>query len=310
MRRRSSALLLTAAALAWLAGALAAAQDASRVDPFYTRSLATGEAQFRSKAFGPAASSLEIAAFGLHARPADLGRARLLLGLCRSFLGTKEKIEPELRAAAALLGQAGLAQAELPDWARTELAKLLKAYKIEASAPLAAYPSTAAASQPRSGPPAVIEAPRPVSAKATRAELERTIRTQPRQAEAYHALAGLHEAAGDIRAARRVYQDLLTKVPNEIRAYLETGRLLYLERSYKDAERWLERYLGFAADMPVDARSAALGKAYLVLCALQRDDAAKARTLLGMKPEFDEALVRSLGLKPADRDRLLRLLGR
>lgn len=140
MRSRNSALLLTVAALASLTGALAAGQSAPQVDPFYLRSLAAGESQFRAKAFGPAASSLEIAAFGLHARPADLGRARLLLGLCRSFLGAKEKIEPELRAAAALLGPAGLVQAELPDWARTELAKLLRAYKIEASAPLTAYP--------------------------------------------------------------------------------------------------------------------------------------------------------------------------
>lgn len=310
MRRRSPALLLTAAALAWLAGASAAAQSASQVDPFYTRSLAAGEAQFRSKAFASAASSLEIAAFGLHPRPADLGRARLLLGLSRSFLGAKDKVEAELKSAVALLGPAGLAQVDLPDWAGTELAKLLRAFKIDASAPLKAAPTVAAAaSQPRSAL-AIPERPRPAPAAATRAELERIIRAQPRRADAYYALAALHEAAGDIRSARRVFQDLLIKVPNEIRVYLEMGRLLYLGRAGKDAERWLERFLGFAADMPVDARSSAVAKAYLVLCALQRGDAAAARARLKLKPDIDESLVRSLGLKPADRDRLLRLLGR
>lgn len=309
MRSRIFALLLIAAPLAWPAGAPSAAQSAPQVDPFYARSLATGEAQFRSKAFGPAAASLEIAAFGLHPRPADLGRARLLLGLCRSFLGAKDRIEADLRSAVSLLGPTGLAQAELPDWARTELAKLVKAYKIDVSAPPTAALSAAPAPKPRSVLQAV-EAPRPAPPAATRAELERIIRNQPRQAEAYVALAGLHEAAGDVRSARRVYQDLLTKVPNEIRAYLEIGRLLYLERAAKDAERWLERFLGFAADMPVDPGNAALAKAYLVLCAVQRSDAAAARSRLKLKPDLDESLVRSLPLRPADRDRLLRLLGR
>lgn len=277
-----------------------AAQAGQDIDPFYLNALASGEAHFKAKAFGQAAASLEIAAFGLFARPAELGRARLLQGLCHGYLGVREKIEPELKSAYALLGMDGLAKAEIPDWARADLVKLLKSYQLEA--PAAASPRTLPA------PPSSSGSLRPAPEAGNNAALERIIRENPRQPAAYFDLAARHEAAGNSAAARRVYQNLLAKIPAEIRAYYETGRLFYLERVYKDAEKWLERYLGFTADLPADPRLVAAAKAYLILSAERRGDAAKVRTTLRLKPALDETMVRSLDLSAADRDRLLRLL--
>jgi hypothetical protein len=279
-----------------------AAQAGQDIDPFYLNALAAGEAHFKAKAFGQAVASLEIAAFGLFARPAELGRARLLQGLCHGYLGVREKIEPELRSAYALLGTDGLAKAEIPDWARADLVKLLKSYQLEAPATAALRTLPALPSSSGGG------GLRPTPAAGDKAALERIIRENPRQAAAYFDLAAWHEAAGDLAAARRVYQNMLAKIPAEIRAYYETGRLFYLERGYKDAGKWLERYLGFTADLPADPRLVAAAKAYLILSAERRGDAAKVRTTLRLKPALDEAIVRSLDLSAADRDRLLRLL--
>ncbi len=78
----------------------------------------------------------------------------------------------------------------------------------------------------------------------------------------------------------------------------------------RDAEKWLERFLQLARNVPIDAGVLAAGRAYLILSAHLRGDAAKVKALLRQEPVFDEALLAALDLKPEDKSRLLLILGR
>ncbi|MDD8027114.1 MAG: hypothetical protein PHI34_11420 [Acidobacteriota bacterium] len=289
-------------------------QTERAIDPFYLNSLTEGEARFKAKSFGPAVVSLDIAAFGLTSRPADLGRVRLLLGLCHGYLGAREKIEPELKSAYALLGPDGIAKVDLPDWARKDLVKLLRSFNLGGSATAAeAKPPQAATVKqqaPVPAPPAAKAgtAPSPRDA-GDKAAIEQAIRENPRQAAAYYRLASLHEEAGDRKSARRTYEDLLVKVPAEIRSCLEIGRLYYLDREYKNSEKWLERFLSLTAGVPTEARMTTAARAYLLLGAQAKGNGAKVRKLLQEKPALDRAAIETVALGSEDKTRLLRILG-
>jgi tetratricopeptide (TPR) repeat protein len=303
-------LALIAAAGLRLAGPLAGQE----VDPFYLKALADGEVLFKAKSYSLAVPRLEAAAFGLYAQPAALGKARLLLGLSHAYLNHSALTESYLKAAYAALGPAGLAEVPLPDSARADLLRLIRTYKLEdpAPAPIPAPPPVEAASPPSAKKKDTVKnktALPPVDSPA-RDRLEKTIRETPRQAAAYYELAARHEAAGDRKSAVRVYQDLLDKIPTEIRACLEIGRLRYFDRSLKDAEKWLEKFVRLAADVPTGAPMLAAARAYLILSSHLRGDAAKTQSLVRQPPRFDDPLIESLGLLPEDRDRLLRILGR
>lgn len=281
------------------------------VDPFYHKALADGESLFRAKSFSQAVSRLEIAAFGLTSQPAALGKARLFLGLSHAYLNDSAKTESCLKAAYALLGPAGLAEIPLPDWARADLARLVRTYKLDVPASPGFDKITPPAPK-TSGPPAptVSKSIPAQSSPNERTALEREMRETPHQAAAYYKLASLHEAAGDRKSAVRILQDLLDKIPTEIQANLEIGRLRYLERSLKDAEKWLEKFVRLAVDVPTEARPLVVARAYLILSSHLRGDAAKTQSLIKQAPRLDDALIESLGLLPEDRDRLLRILSR
>ena len=306
-------LLLGLTAVAGLAPrALPSGQD---IDPFYLKAQADGETAFRARSYAQALASLQIAAFGLYARPAELGRVRLVMGLCHGYLNDRANAEAQLKAAYALLGPSGMADADLPDQARADLLTLLKQFKLDAPLPPAAA-ETAAAKPPalKEAVPAGPPSPAPVRTQAApdadRAGLEKEIAEFPRRAEAYFKLAARHEQNGDLKAAAKVFQSLLDSSPTEIRACLEIGRLRYLERSLRDAEKWLERFLQLARNVPMDAGTLAAGRAYLILSAHLRGDAAKVKAQLRREPAFDEALLAALDLKPEDKSRLLLILGR
>lgn len=285
---------------------LASSQE---VDPFYLKALADGESLFRAKSFSAAVSRLEIAAFGLYAQPAALGKARLLLGLSYAYLNDPAKTESYLKAAYAVLGPAGIAEISLPDSARADLLRLARTYKLDAPTIQAKAPPPDIKPSGPTAPATSKSAPATVSS-AQRSALEKEIRDAPRQTASYYELAALHEAAGDRKSAGRVFRNLLANIPAEIRAWLEIGRLQYLDRSLKDAEKSLDKFLSLAADIPTDARMLVSARAYLILSAHLRGDGAKARQLVRDAPLLDDALIASLGLLPEDRDRLLRILGR
>jgi len=298
--------------LAWTA--LAAPRQ--EIDPFYLQSLKTGETLFQSRNFREAASSLEIAAFGLFSRKDLLGRARLLLGLCYGYLNDSVRSEDSLKAAYALLGPSGLAEADLPETAKADLRALLRRFKMDAapnssSGPVKPPPPTEKTSPPKVNPLPTAGpetgAKLPLDLKALQAEIIRS----PREAESYYALAKGQELLGDLPAARQTYQKLLTNNPAEVRAYLESGKVSYRQRSLKECERMIEKYLDLSRGMRLDRFLTAEAKAYLALSAFLRGDTAKAQKTIRDAPEFFDAdLFDSLRLGPEDSARLIQLLGR
>jgi tetratricopeptide (TPR) repeat protein len=309
-------LIVAAAILTTILAWTALAAPRQEIDPFYLQSMKTGETLFQSRNFREAASSLEIAAFGLFSRKDLLGRVRLLLGLCHGYLNDSAKSESSLRAAYALLGPTGLAEANLPEAAKADLSALLRRFKMDVvpstfTEPVKPPAPTEKTITPKVDPvPAAgseTEAKLPLDLKALQAEILRA----PREAEAYYALAKAQELSGDLPAARQTYQKLLTNNPAEVRAYLESGKVSYRQRSLKECERMIEKYLDLSRGMRLDRLLTAEAKAYLALSAFLRGDTAKAQKTIRDAPEFFDAdLFDSLRLGPEDSARLIQLLGR
>ena len=290
------------------------------VDPFYMKSLKEGEAQFQAKRYKEASDCLEIAAFGLHSKKDELARIHVFLALCYAYLNDSAKSEQNLKSAWALLGTDGLAAFDLPEPAKTDLAKVTRLFGLDKpAAPKAEKPSGGTPTAPpetgkaaeipalkSSGAPAASATPIKLTSEA---ELRESIRREPRLAGPYYALAGLQVEAKDPAAARATLNKLLENNPAEIRAHLEIGRIAYGERRLKDAEKALEKFLELKNNVPMDRRQVLEGKVLLALSAYLRGDSKKALDALNDAPELaDPAFRAGLGLPPDDLERLTRLL--
>jgi tetratricopeptide (TPR) repeat protein len=290
------------------------------IDPFYLKSLKEGESQFQAKHYKEASDCLEIAAFGLHSKKDDLARTHVFLALCYAYLNDSAKSEQNVKSALALLGTDGLAAFDLPEPAKTDLAKVIRLFGLDKpAAPKAdkpvgstkpALPETRkAADIPAVKSPESQAASAPATKLASEAALRERIRLEPRLAEPYYALAGLQVEAKDPAAARATLNSLLENNPAEIRAHLEIGRIAYRERRLKDAEKELEKFLDLNNSVPMDRRQVLEGKVLLALSAYLRGDSKKALDALNAAPELaDPAFRAGLGLPADDLERLARLL--
>jgi tetratricopeptide (TPR) repeat protein len=277
------------------------------IDPFYLKSLKEGETQFQAKRYKEASDCFEIAAFGLHSKKDDLARTRVLLALCYAYLNDSAKSELNLKSALALLGTDGLAAFDLPEPAKTDLAKAMRIFGLDKpTAPKAEKPT---GGTPTAPPETKKAAEIPAIKPSGEAELKESIRREPRLAEPYYALARLQIEANDPAAARATLNKLLENNPAEIRAHLEIGRIAYGERRLKDAEKALEKFLDLKNNVPMDRRQVLEGKVLLALSAYLRGDSKKALDALNDAPELaDPAFRAGLGLPADDLERLTRLL--
>lgn len=277
------------------------------IDPFYLKSLKEGETQFQAKRYKEASDCFEIAAFGLHSKKDDLARTRVLLALCYAYLNDSAKSELNLKSALALLGTDALAAFDLPEPAKTDLAKAMRIFGLDKpTAPKAEKPT---GGTPTAPPETKKAAEIPAIKPSGEAELKESIRREPRLAEPYYALARLQIEANDPAAARATLNKLLENNPAEIRAHLEIGRIAYGERRLKDAEKALEKFLDLKNNVPMDRRQVLEGKVLLALSAYLRGDSKKALDALNDAPELaDPAFRAGLGLPADDLERLTRLL--
>jgi tetratricopeptide (TPR) repeat protein len=259
------------------------------------RCLSEGETLLQSKQYRPAADSFEIAVFGLAAWKEQQARARAGLGLAFYFLNDRLRSEEALKAAVAAIGAERLTALPLPEQVKADLLRLLRFFKL--NAPL-----------PPPGPSSE-RGPSPSTAPADTKALEEAILKEPRRSELYLELGRARLAAGDARAARTVYERLLRENPSAVRGYLELGKIAYLERRFRDAEKEIERFLELAPDQNLEAALLVEARAYLCLAAFLRGDARKSERVLRQSPEpLTEDAIRALGLREEDLDRLLRIL--
>ncbi len=292
------------------------------IDPFYLQSLKDGELKFQAKRYKEASESLEIAAFGLHAKKDAFARTRVFLGLCYAHLNESAKAEQNLKSAQALLGREGLQSFDLPEPGKTDLAKALRIFGLDMpAAPKTELPADGTKT-PAPGAKKAAEVPpakaaiAPLAAGADaglsgEALLRESIRREPRQAGPYYALAGLQAEAKNFAGAKATLNKLLENNPAEIRGHLELGRIAYRERRLKEAEKSLEKFLELKNNVPVERRRVLEARVFLALSAYLRGDTKKARTALADTPELaDPAFRNGLGLAADDLERLSGLLQR
>ena len=217
------------------------------------------------------------------------------------------KSELNLKSALALLGTDALAAFDLPEPAKTDLAKAMRIFGLDKpTAPKAEKPT---GGTPTAPPETKKAAEIPAIKPSGEAELKESIRREPRLAEPYYALARLQIEANDPAAARATLNKLLENNPAEILAHLAIGRIAYGERRLKDAEKSLEKFLDLKNNVPMDRRQVLEGKVLLALSAYLRGDSKKALDALNDAPELaDPAFRAGLGLPADDLERLPRLL--
>jgi tetratricopeptide (TPR) repeat protein len=280
------------------------------IDPFYLQSLKMGESLFLAKRYKEASESLEIAAFGLASKKDGLARTRVWLALCYTYLNERVKAEQNLKSAQTILGTEALRSIDLPEPARTDLAKILKIFSPETPpVPKAPPVETTKASEVPAAKIATALAGEPAGGLSTEAMLRESIRREPRQVESYYTLAKLLVEAKDPAAAKATLNKLLENNPTEIRGHLELGRISYSERHLKDAEKSLEKFLELNKSVPAERRLVVEAKVLVALSAYLRGDTKKAQAVLNDAPELlDPAFRAGLGLAADDLERLSRLL--
>lgn len=285
-------------------------------DPFYIKSLRDGETLYQARRYKEAAESLEIAAFGLFSRKDTLARTRVYLTLCYAYLNDRAKAEQNLNNARTILGLDGLLNYELPEAVRADWIKILRIFKVDSAPP----PAPAAPnSRSDASPAAKTPAPKPTPADSSGAaagsgaidSLKEAIRRTPRQADLYRELVRLQIEAKDPSGAKDTLHRLLENNPAEIQGHLELGRLAYGERSLREAEKSLEKFLSLKASITIDRRLIVEAEALLALSAFLRGDREKARTALKEASELADPEYRDkMNLSAEDRERLARLLQR
>lgn len=99
-------------------------------DAFYKNLFKKGEKSFLAKKYKEAVKELEIAVFGLYKEKELRGKAYVYLSLSHYYLKDRKKCEKYLRDAFDLLGDEGIKKLELDKFARSDLEKLIKFFKL------------------------------------------------------------------------------------------------------------------------------------------------------------------------------------
>jgi tetratricopeptide (TPR) repeat protein len=281
------------------------------IDPFYRKTLESGEASYLARSYEEAVRTLEIAVFGLTKEKTLQARGYVYLALSRAALKQKGQSAENLAAAAALIGWDELRAMILPESAKAELEKLITAAPGRDAAALPSKPPTpkkqaidaAPVVRPQSGPPATVPKPAPSVSPVTR--LREAIKINPRDPLAYYGLAAYYREIQDTANARKTMESLLAQNPAEIRGYLEIGRLEYAARNLKNAEKSLEKFLSLTENVRVEDRLRDEGRALLLLSAWLRGDVKKTAKLLPLSEDlFQPERFDGLPLDAQDKERL------
>jgi outer membrane protein assembly factor BamD (BamD/ComL family) len=99
-------------------------------DAFYKNLFKKGEKSFLAKNYKEAVKELEIAVFGLYKEKELRGKAYVYLSLSHYYLKDRKQSEKYLREAFELLGDEEIKKMELDKFARSDLEKLIKFFKL------------------------------------------------------------------------------------------------------------------------------------------------------------------------------------
>ncbi len=292
-------------------------QDAAgQIEPFYLRLYKSGESAFLAGKYLEAAQNLNVAVFGLYPDRQLLARAQIFLGLSRVKSGDEDGGRQAIdKALAALGGPDRLETLELPGGAATDLAGLLKKWKIPGAAPPAksagvppptrtteSSPSTPVPSKPRN-PADTAVAPSRIG------ELKAAIDLDSRNVGAYVEMADLLLQAGNAAAAKDTLKTMLKENPAEIDGYMSLGRISYAEKNYKETEAHLGKFLDLARAINSGRDRVVEARALRLLALHHRGETRKLRKfVLEYRAELDEAAIEALVLSSEDKGLLRSLL--
>lgn len=255
MPRRRFFLPIFAMILVFNPGFASGALPAQEADPFYTGLLEKAEGNLKVGRYTEALENLRIALFGLQGHTTFLGKAYAMCGLAHYYSGDRPGSRADLEKALQLLGIAGLQNLDLADSHHQNLLNILNYFRI----------------------PGFFD---PTPPRRSIDELNKALAENPRDAAAAYELAEQLLEQNDLKKAKKTLEKLVKQRTDVAEALFRLGLMHYERKKYKDAGRFLARFLEEAARRSVSEHQLATGRALEILCAHYRGDRKRAERLI------------------------------
>jgi tetratricopeptide (TPR) repeat protein len=203
-------------------------------DPFYRRLFREGEKSYLDKNYRQAIKELEVAVFGLKGDKNLVGKAYVYLSLSYFRLKDREKCELNIRKAVDLLGPEGLKNLAIDQSARGSLERLMDYFRIGKTE------ETEEEKPSEKRPP---KKPEEKVLKSRVEELEERLEAEPQNLALYYELYEFHRGKNDVKAARKVIQDLVENNPDELIGSYLLGKIEYSQNNYAEALGYFNQVL-------------------------------------------------------------------
>ncbi len=267
-----------------------------KIDPFYLQRLERGERAFLEGNIEKAVEELEIALFGIGGSQELKAKACLYLGLSHYILKNSKKAGEYLGDAKNLLGMDGLKAFVTDETVWLYLTRVMVELKLlepEAKQPAVTENQLKSPLQKQIGSSGDAN---------TVQDLERRIKSNPRDAGLYYELYEYHQNKDDKGAAKKVLENLIKKNPGEARGYYLLGRIQYKQRNLKDAEKNLDKVFELQKKAPVEENVLIEAVAYQILTLhLKGDKESSSKKFAQWADHFSEDKIRFLDLDGQDR---------
>jgi len=201
------------------------------VDPFYLKLLNGGEKSYLDKNYKQAIKKLEIAVFGLSGDNNLVGKAYVYISLSHLQLKDRENCELNIRKAIELVGAEGLQKLNIDESARDDLKRIMDYFKIG---------KEEEEEEPEEEKP---KKPEDKVLKSRVEKLEKKIAAEPQNLAYYYELYELYRGKNNIKAARKVIQELIMNNPDELVGPYLMGKIEFSQSNYADALRYFNKVL-------------------------------------------------------------------
>jgi TonB family protein len=266
-------------------GIMASRAGAQEIDPFYLRRLESGERAFLVGNYETAVEELKIVLFGLMGEEQLKAKAYVYLGMSYYYLNHRDRAETCLKDAKNILGMEGLRALVTDESVWFYLNKLLMDFKL--------VESGAVQLQKR-----IIRSDPKIIAR----DLERQIKSNPREISLYYDLYKHHMGNSETSEARKTLENLIKKNPNEAKGYYLLGRIQYQQRDLKEAEKNLGKVFELQEKVPVEEFVILEAKIYQILTFLLRGDKNRTYRMFALWSErLSEDKIRYLDLEEMDK---------